>query len=179
MTLNYPKIVTLASMGVALDNIDTPSGTPPLMFLPSVSCLVFEPESCKIRHYIIDLQGTSCTYSIPDIHVLYLNALTHRLYSWNGDGMMELMNTTLGLEQFNDTTNFSQPGMVYHVTTVHQLTGSLTIVDGSTVVFHGTGKFVGADIQGNDIQFIPDGDNECFGAGYLLRTVFSSRLLCF
>ena len=34
MTLNYPKIVTLASMGVALDNIDTPSGSPQIMFQP-------------------------------------------------------------------------------------------------------------------------------------------------
>lgn len=43
MTLNYPKIVTLASMGVALDNIDTPSGSPQIMFQPDEDCLVFVP----------------------------------------------------------------------------------------------------------------------------------------
>ena len=167
MTLNYPKIVTLASMGVALDNIDTPSGSPQIIFQPDESCLVFVlgTSTSVIRHYVVDSQGTSYTDSAPDVHALYLNALTNRLYSWNGDNMMELMNTTLGLEQFNDTTNFSQPGMVYHVTTVHQLTSSLTIGNGSTVVFHGIGKFAGAAIQGTNIQFIPDGDNVCFGTG--------------
>lgn len=165
MTLNYPNIVTLASMGVALDNIDTPSGSPQIMFQPNVNCLVYEPGTCKIRHYVVDLQGTNHTDSDPDVHALYLNALTNRLYSWNGDNMMELMNTNNGMEQFYDTTDFSQPGMVYHVTTSHQLTNSLIIGTGSTIVFHGVGKFVGAAIQGTNIQFIPDGDNVCFGAG--------------
>lgn len=164
MTLNYPKIVTLASMGVSLDNIDAPLGSPQIMFQPDESCLVFVPGTSKIRQYVFDLQGISHTDSDPEVHALYLNALTNRLYSWNGDNMMELMNTTLGLEQFNDTTNFSQPGMVYHVTTIHQVS-SLTIGDGSTVVFHGQGKFAGAPITGLNIQFIPDGEKVCFGAG--------------
>ena len=165
MILNHNNIVTLASMGIVRDNIDTPPESPQIIFQPESDCQVFVPSISKIRRYVVTPTGITYTDTAPDVHALYLNNISHRLYSWNGESMKLLMNTIEGEEQFTDTIDFSQSFMVYHVLTERQLSSSLDIGEGSTVVFHGNGKFIGGSIRGTDIQFIPDGDKVCFSSG--------------
>ena len=165
MIINHRNILTLDSMGVTLDNIGAPAGSPPVMYAPDDGSVVFVPSSGVIRRYAATATGTTSTDEAPDVHALYLNAISQRLYSWNGTAMMELMDTTDGLGQFTDATSFNEPDKVYHVLTARQLTAALVIGAGSTVVFHGAGKFSGAAITGTNIQFISDGENVCFGPG--------------
>lgn len=165
MTLNYEKIITLSSMGIVKDNIDIQADDPQIVFVPDSDCMVFVPSIAKIRSYVVTTSGTTYTDAVPDVHTLYLNAISLRLYSWNGENMMLLLNTGLGMEQIVDALCFNEPNQVYHVTTVRQLSSPLEIGEGSTVVFHGQGKFAGAPITGLNIQFIPDGEKVCFGTG--------------
>lgn len=165
MIINHRNILTLDSMGVTLDNIGAPTGSLPVIYVPDDGSVVFVPSSGVIRRYAATATGTTSTDEAPDVHALYLNAISQRLYSWNGTAMMELMDTTDGLGQFTDATSFNEPDKVYHVLTARQLTAALEIGAGSTVVFHGAGKFSGAAITGTNIQFIADGENVCFGPG--------------
>lgn len=167
MNITNYHYITLDSMGVTLDNVGNVAPSQ-IMFLPEDGSIVFNPSQSKIVTYHesgAPGSGTLVTTSEdPDVHTLYLNALSHRLYSWNGTSMMELFDTSLDLADISNDTNLSQAGQVYHVKDVRNI-NSVSIGAGSTVVFLGEGKFVGTSLSGSDIQFVPNGDNVCFGVG--------------
>jgi len=50
MILNHRNILTLDSMGVTLDNIGAPAGSPPVMYAPDDGSVVFVPSSVVDSH---------------------------------------------------------------------------------------------------------------------------------
>ena len=50
MIINHRNILTLDSLGGALDNIGAPTGNPPVMYVPDDGSVVFVPSSVVDSH---------------------------------------------------------------------------------------------------------------------------------
>lgn len=86
---NMPGMV-LASMGKTLDNVDS-TGTDQYAYLPTRDDYYYNPTQRKIIYV-----GSIDTSFDPDKAVVYCNAVTGRLYRWNGSKMVEVGNKGSG-----------------------------------------------------------------------------------